>query len=251
MEYLGAPTFAYKVGGYHIDKNGTVTGTDNLDLEDALYKKGYSAAKREYDEPDTYESGLGGLGAAPDFEDLELTEDEGLGFEHTLHEDYQDESGMQESDDWSYESDTLTIEIPLDGFTDESIGNLEKLIASKANLIKKAIGVDGLPIGRTSTTLQFPWFSFQASVEEVAAYTRFVTALCNAAKQQKRVTAREKATDNEKFSFRVFLIRLGFVGEVYKTTRKILLRNLCGNSAFKNGGPNKSADAEENEVSHE
>ena len=30
--YLGAPTFAYEVGGYHIDKTGTVTGEDNREL---------------------------------------------------------------------------------------------------------------------------------------------------------------------------------------------------------------------------
>jgi hypothetical protein len=30
--YLGAPTFAYEVGGYHIDKNGMLEGSDNPDL---------------------------------------------------------------------------------------------------------------------------------------------------------------------------------------------------------------------------
>jgi hypothetical protein len=52
--------------------------------------------------------------------------------------------------------------------------------------------------------------------------------------------------DNEKFAFRVFLIRLGFVGDDYKNARKILLRNLTGNSAFKNGRPEKDASPAEN-----
>jgi len=30
--YLGAPTFAYEVGGYHIDKNGMLEGEDNYGL---------------------------------------------------------------------------------------------------------------------------------------------------------------------------------------------------------------------------
>ena len=69
--YLGAPTFAYEVGGYHIDKNGTVTGPDNLDLEaDLQGLHGFEAVDREYDEPDTYESGLGGMGATPSVEDV-------------------------------------------------------------------------------------------------------------------------------------------------------------------------------------
>ena len=66
-----------------------------------------------------------------------------------------------------------------------------------------------------------------------------VEKLCAAAMQQKRVTAKVKSVENEKFAFRVFLIRLGFVGDEYKAARKILLKNLSGNSAFKNGAPSK------------
>jgi hypothetical protein len=72
-KYLGAPTFAYEAGGYHIDKNGTLTGEDNLDLEVTLHIAGFYADgdTREYDEPDTYESGLGGTGALSSPEELE------------------------------------------------------------------------------------------------------------------------------------------------------------------------------------
>ncbi len=72
MKYLGAPTFAYEVGEYHIDQTGTLTGSDSLDLEDALHQAGYDAdgETREYDEPDTYESGLGGMGALESPEEL-------------------------------------------------------------------------------------------------------------------------------------------------------------------------------------
>lgn len=149
--------------------------------------------------------------------------------------------------------DRLTIEMPLEGFTEESITKLEKLIASKATLIKKVIGAEALLIERTETTLKFPWFKLPTDSDEVAAYSRFIGALCAAAKEQKRVTAREKAVDNEKFAFRVFLIRLGFVGDEYKAARKILLSKLSGNSAFKNGRPLKAEeeDIPEREVHHE
>jgi hypothetical protein len=53
------------------------------------------------------------------------------------------------------------------------------------------------------------------------------------AKAQKRVTATEQPVDNEKYAFRCFLLRLGFIGTEYKESRKILLKNLSGNSAFK------------------
>lgn len=45
--------------------------------------------------------------------------------------------------------------------------------------------------------------------------------------------AKEKPVDNEKYAFRCFLLKLGFIGDEYKTTRKILLQNLSGNGAWK------------------
>ena len=55
------------------------------------------------------------------------------------------------------------------------------------------------------------------------------------ARNAKRVNAKEKDTDNEKYAFRCFLLRLGFIGAEFKTERKILLRNLTGSSAFRSG----------------
>lgn len=72
INYLGAPTFAYEVGSYRIDKAGTVTGPDSLDLEADLQGiHGFEAIGREYDEPDIYESGLGGMGATPSLKDMD------------------------------------------------------------------------------------------------------------------------------------------------------------------------------------
>ena len=55
------------------------------------------------------------------------------------------------------------------------------------------------------------------------------------ANKMKKVNAKEKDVDNEKYAFRCFLLRLGFIGDEFKTERKILLRNLEGSSAFKSG----------------
>lgn len=59
--------------------------------------------------------------------------------------------------------------------------------------------------------------------------------MCDMAKKQKRVTAKEHGTRNDKFDMRLFLVRLGFIGEEYKAARKILLQNLTGNSSWKSG----------------
>ena len=101
--------------------------------------------------------------------------------------------------------------------------------------MKKAIGTDSLPIEVTEERVSFPWFT-EMDGDSARAYTHLVSALCEMARNAKRVTATEKEVDNEKYAFRCFLLRLGFIGAEYKTERKILLKNLTGSSAFKNGG---------------
>ena len=132
----------------------------------------------------------------------------------------------------------LTVELP-DTLTEEQKENLERLVESKARLIKDALGANSLEVRTENGKLAFPWFRIteENRAEEVKAYTAFVTALVEMVKRQKRITATEKKVDNEKYAFRCFLLRLGFIGDEYKTTRKILLRELSGSSAWKGGEP--------------
>jgi hypothetical protein len=51
----------------------------------------------------------------------------------------------------------------------------------------------------------------------------------------KRISPTERSVENEKYAFRCFLLRLGFIGSEYKEARKVLLERLEGNSAFKSG----------------
>lgn len=81
--------------------------------------------------------------------------------------------------------------------------------------------------------------------DEVNAYTEFIATLCRMSKEQKRIRRTERPTGNDKFTFRVFLIRLDVIGEEFKTTRHILLRNLPWNSAWRNGAPKKEVEADE------
>ena len=129
----------------------------------------------------------------------------------------------------------LMVEIPVDKV---AVGNLTKLLDAKGGLIKKALGVDTLPIEIQEDRVAFPWFPELPDADSVKAYTHFISALCEMSKNAKRVTVTEKAVDNEKYAFRCFLLRLGFIGSEYKAERKILLKNLTGSSAFKDGGVN-------------
>lgn len=63
----------------------------------------------------------------------------------------------------------------------------------------------------------------------------------------RNISAKEKDIENEKYAFRCFLLRLGFIGAEFKGERKILLKNLTGSSAFKNGGAESENSEQEND----
>ena len=201
--YQGAPSFAYAVGGYRVDKDGVVSVPEDTapedirKLVDALRKKGFQPV-----EPAEQPT------AAADSNPAQA-DDEDLRF--------------------------LIIKVPRDGFTPEAEENLRRIIASKAPLLKKALETDSLDLVFTDNAIRFQWFTLHGIDGEADAYNRLVTAICKMAKEQKRVVAKECVADNEKFAMRLFLIRLGFIGDEYKTARRILLRNLTGNSSWRSG----------------
>ena len=212
-KYQGAPSFAYTVDYITIDRNGVLSFDDRADtgvienLLEQLAAHGFNAELPETapDSPDTAENS----------EVEEVPGDE----EITEHD----------------ETVGLTIYLPKDK---ANIDLLRQLVQGKSGLIKKALGLKDLPIEEDSDEIVFPWFADASglSPDEVKAYTAFISALCKLSANAKRVSMTEKPVDNEKYAFRCFLLRLGFIGREHKITRKILLRNLEGSSAFKNGG---------------
>ncbi len=142
------------------------------------------------------------------------------------------------------EETNLVIQMPRTYFTDTGLENLEKLIKAKGSLIKKALNVDFLSIEKDEERISFPWFQGMPDAEEIKAYTIFITKLCEMANKQQRITATEKPVENEKYAFRCFLLRLGFIGSEFKNERKILLSRLTGSSAFRTGVTDEVADNE-------
>ena len=125
----------------------------------------------------------------------------------------------------------LTVTIP---FTKVNVGNLTSLLEAKGSLIKDALGITDLRFEMKEDSVSFPWFS-KVEPEEAMTYTKFITAICEMTMKQKRITAKPKENENEKYAFRCFLLRLGFIGDEYKADRKLLLSKLNGSSAFKSG----------------
>lgn len=186
VKYKGAPTFAYEVDYFTIDKNGTVSFDDRADSEEI-------------------------------------------------------ENLIEQLHERSFEAeevgDSLILSYPRKDISDAALENLRLLVASKETLIKKVLGADALPIEVDEEKISFPWLKGFPQPEEISAYAHFTGKLIGMAKTQKRVTAKDTETNNDKYAFRCFLLRLGFIGDEYKAARKILLRKLTGSGAFKSGNP--------------
>lgn len=139
------------------------------------------------------------------------------------------------------EPEDLTISMPRDFFTEQSMNNLLQLIANKETLLKHALNTESLAVNECEETVEFPWFTVEKD-GDADAYAKFITMLCEFAKNLQRVVNKPDASDNEKYAFRCFLLRLGMIGADYKAARKVLLRNLTGSSAFRHGKPEGGAD---------
>ena len=208
-KYKGMPSAAYEIGYFTVTKEGTLEFDDRADsgevenLLEQLADRGIVAAPAEMAQA--------WLNARAE----ELSK--------------ASETEPQEA------NVGLTVEIPLDKV---SLGNLTKLLEAKGKLIRKALGISELSIEILEDRVAFPWFEELPNSDAVKAYTHFISALCEMSRNAKRVTATEKSVENEKYAFRCFLLRLGFIGSEYKAERKILLKNLTGSSAFKDGGVN-------------
>lgn len=233
-KYCGAPGFAYEVGGLHIDRDGTVSGPDHrgliADLE-GLYSLIPIAAAYDTEKPAT---------EAPD--DLQISETAALGSRVSPYDSLTDNEppiGAPVVDRDSKPDAalcSLTISLPREGMTDAAIENLRRLIANKEILIKKALGLDSLPIEADDNVISFPWYDNMPSSEVLKAVSTLVAKLVGMAKNQKRVNARaEEPVENMKYSFRCLLLRLGFIGPEYKDARSTLLKNFSGSGAFKSG----------------
>lgn len=219
-EYMRLPTCAYRIGNYTIAKDGTLTwGADVTDAENLLQ----ALTARGWDYAIVIDT------LAPEKPQMRCpsTDDEMPEPEVKAEPDVP----AEESTDTNIYD--FCIEIPEETLPDTARANLDRIIESKGNLLRKVLGTATLSYEVTDGKVRFPWFHISGSPEEVTAYTQLITALVEVATNSKRITAKERIVENEKYAFRCFLLRLGFIGDEYKTSRKILLKNLEGNSAFR------------------
>ena len=181
------------------------------------------------------------------------------------------------------------IHIPVDAsrYTPQTLRNLVNIIASKEDILYKALRIDparlrwckktneklleainrkkpqtmealkdiwyagstrgrdehyndtryhGLNLHSTFTkgTVEFRLFNSTTHAGEIKAYIQFCLAVSHQALTQKKASARKTVTDNEKYAFRCWMLRLGLSGDEFKTCRLHFLKHLEGNSAWRN-----------------
>lgn len=236
-KYMGVPSFAYQIETaeetYTVDRAGKTTTSEGIEME---LETLLNARKME--------------------ETIEPTATEPIAVE---------------------------VAVPMEGHTGITLKNLVSMIYSKQALIKKTLGLTadivegefcrgingaktetledfktaiesigtdkcpGIGFDFNNSTITFKFLEGEASPEKVKAFTQLVALLNQNAKALKHASAKVKDTDNDKFTFRVFLIRLGMIGDEYKIARKVLLENLEGNSAFRSGSKPEKVVAEDAE----
>lgn len=183
-----------------------------------------------------------------------------------------DEVGVQvRAQELPKENEALDLEIiiPMEGHTGSTVRNMLNMLYSKQPVIKKVFeieddilqadfiadlnkasiqtieefkteiagkqesGYSGIEFDFTNNTITFKFFKHLQEPDRLEAYTQFISLLSQSARGLKHASPKPTATDNYKFTMRVWLIRLGFVGLEYKKSRKLLLQNLEGNGAYR------------------
>lgn len=123
---------------------------------------------------------------------------------------------------------------------DLNVENLKRIVESKQKLIEKSLGIPLATIEADIDFVTFDWLPDNCDEDTETAVRELINGICKLSKDLKKVTAKSRDVENEKYTFRCFLLRLGLKGDEHKKTRKILLKNLGGCSAFLNG--RKEAD---------
>lgn len=96
----------------------------------------------------------------------------------------------------------------------------------------------------TKGTIEFRLFEFEEPDGErlnglhagqLKSYIQFCLALCQMAKDAKGASAKPQQNENPKYAMRTWLLRLGFIGDEFKTAREVLTRKLSGDASFRDG----------------
>lgn len=287
--YTFVPRCAFEVGEFTVEKDGTLTTTNDADelIIGILTKEGMIGGLINEDE--TPVEVLPEISVAAETTEEWGDEEEQIEEEQPVSEEPPAEvwepepentpasnmgeclpSDYESTDSESDEIINTRISFSLNAHTVQSLTNLICMIHSRGSLLSKATGgtffadkelVDSIldenvfrsvnelisyirEWGEMSTPLMgisfdndkltFDGFGPAKDDEHVQTFMKLAAAMNKMAIMQKRVQAKDVDDSNEKYSLRVWLIRLGMNGGEFKADRKRLMENLSGHTAFRN-----------------
>lgn len=248
--YTKVPRCAYEIGAYTVERDGSLT------VEEDAAESGILATLKE---EGLIKDTEGILGASPE-ENAEAAQQEQT--EEMMPEEETPDTAREEPLE-------MAVSLPMGGHTGNSLRNLVNMIYSRGPLLGKATGgnfhvekelvdalqedsciatvqgflktmtdyteahggIEGLKI--TEEQISFTGFPVPADKAHADAFCHLAALMNGMALSQKRIQAKEVNTDNEKYAFRIWLLRLGMNGDDYKSTRKALMENLGGHAAFR------------------
>ena len=242
--YKFMPTSAFEIGFFTVTREGKLEFCDRSDTEiveqvlEELSERGYTVISSYYDNGksaiETDNEPTAETATQPDT--AAVTETEKVSEETEIMAQCETQGNTVPTVE-SNGIDRFSISMSRDFFDERTLNKLDRTIENKGELFKMAFKINDLSYKVTDDQVTFDWFPFIGEEGEGLAYSSFIDLLTKSLKEQKRVNASKAQTENPKFAMRVYLIKLGMVGDEYKQTRKILLRNLEGSSAFRKGVP--------------
>ena len=223
--YLNPPTYAFEIGDYNVAKDGTLSVTDykaDLRILMILMGEGYIEEKpvmspygNVYPVSADIRVSLSGHDGRSVRNLMNMIRSRYVLINHACGSDFYISGKIAEllADEWNI----------------TSVDVIRKTIRDRL----KEYPEDIRGIELRSTEIRFTGFEKYTDIVTHDAWKCMAEMMAVQAKEQYRILARKTETDNERYTFRIFLIRLGMKGNRYKQTRKILLRNLPGYSAFR------------------
>ena len=99
----------------------------------------------------------------------------------------------------------------------------------------------------TKGTVEFRLFQFDSPsadrkgglhAGQLKSYIQLCLALSQMAKEVRTASPKPQQNENPKYAMRTWLLRLGFIGDEFKTARDLYTKRLDGDAAFRGGRPN-------------
>ena len=259
-KYMGVPSCAYAIDFFTLSKDSVLSFSDRSDTE-------------------IVETILNGLAEAG-YDSETITPPEGTETEVDIEPESEESTEDEPAEQNNGFPLNASISLPIAEHTVQTLMNLICMIHSRGTLLSKATGgnfsadkalIDALGehefrsiheliaflreydetnppmtgITLDSEQITFDGFGQAADAETVQSYMEPAGAMNSMAMTQKRVQAKDVDDSNEKYAFRVWLIRLGLNGAEYKEDRKRLMANLSGHSAFRNDAERERWEAKQ------